>query len=108
MSPLGRQRPARLDVLGGTRRPVVARGRRGCKSRLRAHPALPAKPGRESIEASGSVDVKTLNNGRKGTSNGWAAAESAVTESVYERSVTKDAQNRIPEKSGSVIPDEVQ
>ena len=44
---------------------------------------------RESIEASGSVDSKSLVIGRESTINGWAVAESAVTEAV-----TKDAQDQ--------------
>ena len=82
------------------------------QSRLRAHPALPAKAGRESIEANGSVDVKTLIIGRESTITGGCTYKSAVTESVYkrERSVMKDAQeqDRYEVKTGSGIRDEEQ
>ena len=45
------------------------------------------------------MDSKSLIIGRESTTVGWATYESAVTESVYERSVAKDARNKAPEKS---------
>ena len=45
------------------------------------------------------MDNKSLIIGRKSTITGWAAAESAVTESVYKRSVAKTLRNKTPEKS---------
>ena len=63
-----------------------------------------------SSEAAESiVDVKSLIIGRESTTIGWATYESAVTESVYERSVAKDAQISTSVKSaGSGIQDEEQ
>ena len=72
--------------------PSVGRGRQEEAAESRTYPRLSSEAA-ESIEASGSVDVKTFIIGRKGTI-GWATYESAVTESVFKRSVAKDAQNQ--------------